>query len=199
MKIVTLEKQGEAFKPTSLKFHVNKLACGALLDTRQAVVVSCQKKRQQGFTKQWTWELTFMTLLNALFWRAEREQKKTVENHCKECNERKMEQNAMSIFSYEFLLGKQSYFERETKGKANKDFYLWCKQEIWHLNYQVYKQSYRAITNPKLPHKKASQGKTCMCTNKWYVHSLLFLSSFNDFSGARRHRKDTTKRGTRKK
>ena len=23
----------------------------------------------------------------------------------------------------------------------------------------VYKQSYRAITNPKLPHKKASQGK----------------------------------------
>ena len=35
-----------------------------------------------------------------------------------------MEQNAMSIFSYEFLLGKQSYFERETKGKANKDFYL---------------------------------------------------------------------------
>ena len=63
----------------------------------------------------------------------------------------------------------------------------------------VYKQSYRAITNPKLPHKKASQGKTCMCTNKWYVHSLLFLSSFNDFSGARRHRKDTTKRGTRKK
>ena len=26
-----------------------------------------------------------------------------VQNHCKECNERKMEQNAMSIFSYEFL------------------------------------------------------------------------------------------------
>ena len=196
MKIVTLEKQGEAFKPTSLKFHVNKLACGALLDTRQAVVVSCQKKRQQGFTKQWTWELTFMTLLNALFWRAEREQKKTVENHCKECNERKMEQNAMSIFSYEFLLGKQSYFERLKLIKiftcdANRKFDIWTTRSTNKVIGQLQIPNYLI--------RKPAKGKLACVQINGYVHSLLFLSSFNDFSGARRHRKDTTKRGTRKK
>ena len=169
-----------------------------MLDTRP-LVVSCQKKRQQGFTKQWTWELTFMTLLNALFWRAEREQKKTVENHCKECNERKMEQNAMSIFSYEFLPQVCCSTEYTQEGRlkeklikiftcdANRKFDIWTGSSSGTVlvgsKQLVYKQSYRAITNPKLPHKKASQGKTCMCTNKWYVHSLLFCRVLTIFQG----------------
>ena len=53
----------------------------------------------------------------------------------------------------------------------------------------VYKQSYRAITNPKLPHKKVSQRKlACVQINgsMWYwyptTYHYFFLSSFNDFS-----------------
>ena len=145
-----------------------------MLDTRP-LVVSCQKKRQQGFTKQWTWELTFMTLLNALFWRAEREQKKTVENHCKECNERKMEQNAMSIFSYEFLPQVCCSTEYTQEGRlkeklikiftcdANRKFDIWTTRSTNKVIGQLQIPNYLI--------RKPAKGKlACVQINGMYTH-----------------------------